>query len=357
MSILAMLMILGVAAWDWGLFDRGRRSYIGGREFVLSEPKRRLDNQELVFGTQILGVSLLILVLLKLFIIDQITTPLLRHPTEDGIASTFQPKPHNFNEVTLVGSEVIGDEQLVLYWRANTLPSESYRVILTLLDGRGVPIKEIQNLHPGFNRMTTWENEQLVRDVYVFDEALEDTPIAFDVVVSLEPEFSNEKLWLIDSDSGATATWVGQLKRGPEEIELSDTAVSQNADFNGQISLVGIDLPPVVENNAVEFDLIWESIGEVDINYTVFIHLLSEEGDIVEQSDGQPTGGRYPTSAWSSKEMIVDSRQWVTNAPPGNYRLQIGLYDLQTGLRLPVTGDGALGDRVIVAPITIPESP
>jgi len=135
---------------------------------------------------------------------------------------------------------------------------------------------------------------------------------------------------------------------------LGETAVSQNANFNNQISLIGINIEPTVINNTIQFDLIWQSEQAVDINYTVFIHLLNENDEIIEQSDGQPTNGVYPTSAWFPSEQIIDSRQWTTSAPAGTYRLQIGLYDLQTGLRLPVTGDGALGDRAIITEITIP---
>ncbi|MEM7332599.1 MAG: glycosyltransferase family 39 protein, partial [Chloroflexota bacterium] len=336
-TLVTLVVVMGLTAVNWGAAQTDAVS----------------TNRLPVDTVQVLAILLGVVLMMKVGVIDQITTPLLRQRTATQIESIPQPTARDFGEIALLGSEVVDDEILVLYWQAKQVPTESYRVVLTLLDGRGVPVKEIRNLHPGFNRTSTWEAGQVIRDVYTFPEALEQAPVAYDVLVSLEPEFSEERLPLQDSPESADATWAGLVKRGPDEAVFGETAVSQNANFNNQISLIGLDREPTVVDNTIQFGLIWQSERRVDINYTVFVHLLDENNEIVEQSDGQPTEGIYPTAAWAPNEQILDRRHWVTSAPSGNYRLQIGLYDLQTGVRLPVTGEGALGDRVIISQIVI----
>ena len=54
------------------------------------------------------------------------------------------------------------------------------------------------------------------------------------------------------------------------------------------------------------------------------------------QQDNQPQGGRYPTTAWTVRDRVVDRYELVLRegAPSGEYRLLVGMYDLTTGERL-----------------------
>ncbi len=60
------------------------------------------------------------------------------------------------------------------------------------------------------------------------------------------------------------------------------------------------------------------------------------------QWDNPPQAGRYPTTAWSESDTVVDRYRLALRAGalPGNYRLLVGMYDPNTGQRLPVTIDG-----------------
>jgi len=89
----------------------------------------------------------------------------------------------------------------------------------------------------------------------------------------------------------------------------------------------------------------WESVKDVDTSLAVFVHLLGPDGKIVAQSDGPPAAGRAPTDGWAPGD-VVDDRRELT-APPGSYRVEVGLYDPRTGARLPATSGGRqLGDAV-----------
>ena len=77
----------------------------------------------------------------------------------------------------------------------------------------------------------------------------------------------------------------------------------------------------------------------MSLDYTVFIHLLDEEGRIVAQQDGEPFGGAYPTSVWQQGELLGDEYrlQLPASLPGGTYRVVAGLYraGAEGGGRLP----------------------
>ena len=64
-------------------------------------------------------------------------------------------------------------------------------------------------------------------------------------------------------------------------------------------------------------------------SYTGFVHLLDQEGRIVAQDDHLPLHGQRPTTAWVEGEVIEDGYELRLPAdlPPGDYWLEIGLYD------------------------------
>ncbi|MGD8791867.1 MAG: hypothetical protein PVF47_04890, partial [Anaerolineae bacterium] len=76
--------------------------------------------------------------------------------------------------------------------------------------------------------------------------------------------------------------------------------------------------------------------------YTVFIHLLDEAGQTLVQADSQPRGGAYPTSVWDAGEVVADAHRLALppDLPAGDYRLRLGLYRLETGVRLALDGGG-----------------
>jgi hypothetical protein len=88
-----------------------------------------------------------------------------------------------------------------------------------------------------------------------------------------------------------------------------------------------------------EVVLYWRAEGYVDQSYTVFAHLIGPDGQIHAQADGLPQAGRHPTTHWLPGEVVADPRRLEQPAgtPPGEYRVLVGLYDLTTLERLPVT--------------------
>jgi len=121
------------------------------------------------------------------------------------------------------------------------------------------------------------------------------------------------------------------------------------------IQLVGYDLTPlaVEPGGSLSLTLYWQALEEMDTSYTIFVHLIDEQGWIWGQNDGLPQGGALPTGTWLPGEFIIEERTILLSleALPGEYLLEVGLYLLETGERLPVyDAQGlALGDRLLLS--------
>jgi hypothetical protein len=168
---------------------------------------------------------------------------------------------------------------------------------------------------------------------------------------------TGQRLPVTEGGNGSPDTYlVGPLKvpLPPPAEELRRRTVTVDARFavaprafrGGEvIRLIGIamDAAPVHPSDALQTTLLWQAIEAPDIDFTVFVHVLDAQGQVVAGADSQPVGGTYPTSIWSPGEMVADARtvRLVDGGgaplPPGTYRLSLGVYDLNTGERLTVS--------------------
>ena len=134
-----------------------------------------------------------------------------------------------------------------------------------------------------------------------------------------------------------------------------------NETFTNGIELLGYDLDPrqsYTPDSQIPLTLYWKSAGGIDTRYKVFTHLLGEiynadqNNFLWGQQDNQPQNGSRPTSSWRADEIIIDryAMPILSNAPVGRYRIEIGLYDPNTGERL-LLDDGR--DHLILDSVTL----
>jgi hypothetical protein len=76
-----------------------------------------------------------------------------------------------------------------------------------------------------------------------------------------------------------------------------------------------------------------EADRSIDVDYSVFVHVLDDRGKIIAQKDSQPSGGSNPTSLWEYGEVVTD-RYSLDQINPGIYQVRVGLYSVDTGERL-----------------------
>ncbi|HLB12271.1 MAG TPA: glycosyltransferase family 39 protein [Dehalococcoidia bacterium] len=104
----------------------------------------------------------------------------------------------------------------------------------------------------------------------------------------------------------------------------------------------------VMPGEPLSFAFFWRAKSAPREDYTVFLHLVDESGRLVAQADGQPQGGAFPTSYWEPGEVVADQVQLALprDVAPGIYKLRMGLYQLASGQRLPVSARGTpIGDQ------------
>ena len=121
------------------------------------------------------------------------------------------------------------------------------------------------------------------------------------------------------------------------------------ATLGSQVELVGYDMPclaaqscAVRAGDPLDLTLAWRAKGPTDRRYKVFAHLVGPDGKLWGQHDAEPAGGSAPTITWAAGEFVSDTHviHLMPEAPPGDYRLLVGMYHEASGQRLPAFLDG-----------------
>jgi hypothetical protein len=110
-------------------------------------------------------------------------------------------------------------------------------------------------------------------------------------------------------------------------------------DVPGQpypIELHGYDLDDT-HPDRLGVTLYWRAQRPVDVDYTVFVHLLDGSDEMRGQGDSRPLNGTYPTNVWPVGAIVRDVHTVPIegDAPLGEWTLAVGLYELSTMTRLP----------------------
>jgi len=146
----------------------------------------------------------------------------------------------------------------------------------------------------------------------------------------------------------------------PERLwEVPPLGLTLETDLGQSARLLGADVAPLEAlttalqgPTTLKVTLAWQARAEMETSYRVFLHLLQPDGSLLVQSDGEPAGWTRPTTGWAVGEVVLDVRnlEIPVDAPPGEYRLVAGLYDPDTGQRLPLP-DGTTA--ILIAPLTL----
>ena len=97
----------------------------------------------------------------------------------------------------------------------------------------------------------------------------------------------------------------------------------------------------------------WHVTDAIDANYTVYLHVMDAEGNLVATWDHIPGGGQYETSLWQPGEFVKDELSVYLNnetVPPGTYHVRTGLYNYLTETRIPLEVGGEIQDGVLLIP-------
>ncbi len=106
------------------------------------------------------------------------------------------------------------------------------------------------------------------------------------------------------------------------------------ADTADRLRIQGFDLASAREG--VSLRLFFDTVGAVEKDWIVYIHLHNSQGERTDQFDGPPLAGLKPTSEWNRRALYIDRHQigFPPGMLPGEFTLRIGLYDRESGERL-----------------------
>lgn len=130
----------------------------------------------------------------------------------------------------------------------------------------------------------------------------------------------------------AGSAQVSRFVNAPPDRDLNTTAAFENGLQLNRVRISNTTLKP---GGPLCLELHWSTNAPLPTDYTVFVHVLDQNGQIVAQSDLQPGGGYAPTSGWPIGQPITD-RHGVVLPPtlaPGEHQIVIGLYG-PDGVRL-----------------------
>lgn len=128
--------------------------------------------------------------------------------------------------------------------------------------------------------------------------------------------------------------------------------------FGNALALSGFELPSgtLSPGTVVPVTLFWRVLQTPDADYTVFIHVLNDRGELVAQFDSPPGGGTAPTSGWRIGQTLRESYplRLPPDLPSGTFSVRVGMYTWPAVKRLPVTVNGSVtGDSAELALIDI----
>jgi uncharacterized membrane protein len=131
------------------------------------------------------------------------------------------------------------------------------------------------------------------------------------------------------------------------EIEYPIEAI-----LGDKVRFLGYDLsaPPYKRGETLHLTLYWQAMTRIDESYTVFVHLLDKDGIMGGQWDSVPGGGLLPTTSWLDGEVITDEYEVPIRggAPPGEYFIEIGMYEASTEQDSAAQDSDTQGERVDV---------
>lgn len=234
--------------------------------------------------------------------------------------------------------------RVTVYWRALAPMSESYRLFVHLVglndrSAGGVDVIPARGAFP----TVYWKPGDALRetvDIPVTENAL---PGKYSIEVGWYPVGSPGDRLVVDGRSDDRIL-LDAVKVAPRQALAYTPQTRTDATFGQSVKLNGYDAE--IRSGSVTLTLYWQSLSPLDRDYTVFVHLLDGEGKRVAQADQQPQGGNNPTSLWQVGEQIRD--EYILPLPAdtsGPYRVEMGMYLLDTGARLPLTSGGKPGDH------------
>ncbi len=262
------------------------------------------------------------------------------------------------NQVRLLGYEisptrVVPNQSitLTLYWQGLVQIDADYSIGI-VLQGPQQQVIGSRNSYPGHGMLPTrlWQVGQVIRDTYWVPVAADaPAPTVAELQIALYTLGNRQGLAAVDPSGQVITPIIGRLKIAAAQPLEARPQHPVSYLLGKEITLLGYD-----QGDALA--LYWKRIAPVTVDYTVFVHVLDSNGEIVKQQDRQPAAGENPTSLWEEGEVVLDKYPLkLDSLPPGKYVIELGMYRAETNARLAVTDavGREVGDHIELGPFEI----
>jgi hypothetical protein len=251
-----------------------------------------------------------------------------------------------------------GKLEATLYWQALRAMGEDYTVYLKLVNAV-YHIWGQQEGRPFYDGMPTnvWQASQKVKDRRELEVLPGTPPGLYYIEVILYDPYKDQVLGPRDG-GGLLLGPIEIPRREPPALTSLDIEHPQGAILGDKVRLLGYNIESGFQpGDGIHLTLFWQCLEEIEWDYTVFTHLIDEQGIIWGQKDNPPVDGFYPTSRWEVGEIVRDQYDLIIpdDAAPGEYWFEVGMYLADTGQRLSVLDSEGQqrGDSILLGPMII----
>jgi hypothetical protein len=242
-----------------------------------------------------------------------------------------------------------GSVRLTLFWQSQIAMDRNWSVFVHLVDQDDILVAQ-RDRYPGQGLLATTllQPGQTWADDYVIAlPAGAFSPATLRVRVGVYDLSDGVRL-----PAGAAGEWAefGQVALAGRELatRLGPVPNALRQSFGGQIELAGYTLDRRVlrPGETLTVTLYWRALSPIPANYSVSARVRGERSEDQTRwaaQDPWPQAGQAPTSAWRVGELLADPYALTLAAatPPGQYFVEIVIYDSQTLRPLPLwTDDG-----------------
>lgn len=226
------------------------------------------------------------------------------------------------------------------YWQALQAIDTNYGVLAVLVapDPAGWKQLDAQRSYPGNGATPTrgWQAGDIYHDKMVFyPRGKFHGPTTALMTVDLLD--GKRQLPCVQDGVPLDPAVVQEMIVRPETVLTPTDRLDAPVNFGGFFDLVGVT--PATTPEGLQVTLWWQATSKAPQDYTVFVHLLDKQGQVIAQSDSPPVQGLSPTTAWQKGDIIQDTHALSVQVSSLD-ALLIGVYDLATLQRLPATQDG-----------------
>ncbi|WP_322798752.1 6-pyruvoyl-tetrahydropterin synthase-related protein [Thermoflexus sp.] len=212
-----------------------------------------------------------------------------------------------------------GQVRLTLWWRALRPMDDQYSAYVHVYPVSGEPRLAFQSdhMHPADVPTSAWDVERVYQDLHLLRVPEGTKPGLYRIRVGLYERLNPGSRLRIDG-SGEDGFDLPQLL----VIARPVSPVMEPIVFGGKIRLAGVEAPAEVPAGTPwEVWLAFEALRPLDVDYTLFVHVVDREGNVESQRDlWQPTS-RWPVGVEIPLAISLDGL-----SRPGRYALRIGWY-------------------------------